>query len=111
MRIWNFGWHQRVTIVIYDKNYVNISYAKCLLIDTRGNQNSPYKSLQNLYLFVLLSSHPLSFLFSRYVPNPDFKPEVIRSISTACEGLCKWVLAMDVYDRVAKVSSEDIEYI
>ncbi|XP_071813132.1 dynein axonemal heavy chain 3-like isoform X2 [Apostichopus japonicus] len=39
----------------------------------------------------------------KYVPNPDFKPEVIRSISTACEGLCKWVLAMDVYDRVAKV--------
>lgn len=24
-------------------------------------------------------------------------------MSTACEGLCKWVRAMDVYDRVAKI--------
>ncbi|XP_033631251.1 dynein heavy chain 3, axonemal-like [Asterias rubens] len=39
----------------------------------------------------------------RYMPNPDFVPSVIRNISTACEGLCKWVRAMDVYDRVAKV--------
>ncbi|XP_072168572.1 dynein axonemal heavy chain 3-like [Diadema setosum] len=39
----------------------------------------------------------------KYIPNPDFKPEVIKNISTACEGLCKWVRAMDVYDRVAKV--------
>lgn len=30
-------------------------------------------------------------------------PEKIKSASTACEGLCKWVRAMDVYDRVAKI--------
>ena len=28
---------------------------------------------------------------------------MIKSASTACEGLCKWVRAMEVYDRVAKV--------
>ena len=39
----------------------------------------------------------------RYTPNPDFTPEVIQKVSTACEGLCKWVRAMEVYDRVAKV--------
>lgn len=39
----------------------------------------------------------------RYCANPDFNPDVIKSASTACEGLCKWVRAMEVYDRVAKV--------
>ena len=40
----------------------------------------------------------------KYIPNPDFKPEVIRNVSSACEGLCKWVQAIEVYDQVAKVS-------
>ena len=35
--------------------------------------------------------------------NPEFKPEVVKNASMACEGLVKWVCAMDVYDRVAKV--------
>lgn len=39
----------------------------------------------------------------RYCTNPDFNPEVVKSASTACEGLCKWTRAMEVYDRVAKV--------
>ncbi|XP_076458174.1 dynein axonemal heavy chain 3-like [Babylonia areolata] len=39
----------------------------------------------------------------RYISNPDFEPSLIRNASTACEGLCRWVRAMDVYDRVAKV--------
>lgn len=51
-----------------------------------------------------LHVHLVTFLFlSRYCTNPDFNPEVIKSASTACEGLCKWVRAMEVYDRVAKV--------
>ena len=39
----------------------------------------------------------------KYCTNPDFVPEKIKSASTAAEGLCKWVLAMESYDRVAKV--------
>ena len=39
----------------------------------------------------------------KFVDHPLFKPEVVRNVSTACEGLCKWVLAMEVYERVAKV--------
>ena len=35
--------------------------------------------------------------------NPDFEPSLIKNASTACEGLCRWVRALDVYDRVAKV--------
>ena len=37
------------------------------------------------------------------MPNADFNPDVVKTASTACEGLCKWVRAMEVYDRVAKV--------
>ncbi|XP_037073992.1 LOW QUALITY PROTEIN: dynein heavy chain 3, axonemal-like, partial [Pollicipes pollicipes] len=39
----------------------------------------------------------------KYTCNPDFDPTVIRNVSTACEGLCRWVRAMEVYDRVAKI--------
>ncbi|XP_037073999.1 dynein heavy chain 3, axonemal-like [Pollicipes pollicipes] len=40
---------------------------------------------------------------AEYTCNPDFDPTVIRNVSTACEGLCRWVRAMEVYDRVAKI--------
>lgn len=56
------------------RNYINIRVLKCVL----------------------------SFL--RYVTNPDFDPNNIRSVSSACEGLCRWIRAMEVYERVAKVS-------
>ena len=42
-------------------------------------------------------------LVYRYMTNPDFEPSLIKNASTACEGLCRWVRALDVYDRVAKV--------
>ncbi len=45
----------------------------------------------------------VTILHFRYVNNPEFKPEVVKNASMACEGLVKWVCAMDVYDRVAKV--------
>lgn len=38
-----------------------------------------------------------------YITDRDFVPDKIKNVSTACEGLCKWVRAMDVYDRVAKI--------
>ena len=39
----------------------------------------------------------------QYCTNDDFLPEKIAKASSACEGLCKWVRAMEIYDRVAKV--------
>ncbi|XP_008571629.1 PREDICTED: dynein heavy chain 3, axonemal [Galeopterus variegatus] len=39
----------------------------------------------------------------RFIDHPEFQPAVIKNVSSACEGLCKWVRAMEVYDRVAKV--------
>ncbi len=35
----------------------------------------------------------------KYIPNPEFVPEKIKSASSAAEGLCKWVRAMEQYDR------------
>jgi len=38
-----------------------------------------------------------------YLTNPDFNPEKIKKVSTACEGLCRWVIAMSEYDIIAKI--------
>ena len=39
----------------------------------------------------------------KFITNKDFIPEVIKHVSSACEGICKWVRAIEVYDKVAKV--------
>lgn len=48
----------------------------------------------------------MSKIRKEYIPNPDFDPQKVRTASSAAEGLCKWVQAMEIYDRVAKVSSQ-----
>ena len=40
---------------------------------------------------------------SVYITNPLFTPEKAANASSAAEGLCKWVCAMDKYDKVAKI--------
>lgn len=37
-----------------------------------------------------------------YLPHKDFKPQIVAKASSAAEGLCKWIIAMDMYDKVAK---------
>merc|ERR1711892_1632521 len=39
----------------------------------------------------------------KYVPLENFNSEAVAKVSTACEGMVKWVLAMEVYERVNKV--------
>ncbi|CAF1153972.1 unnamed protein product [Rotaria magnacalcarata] len=39
----------------------------------------------------------------KYVPDPNFQPDKVETVSQACAGLCKWTLAMDKYDVVAKI--------
>uniref|UniRef100_A0A8D1WK46 Dynein axonemal heavy chain 12 n=1 Tax=Sus scrofa TaxID=9823 RepID=A0A8D1WK46_PIG len=48
---------------------------------------------------------PVSFIKIRgeYLTNPEFDPPKVAKASSAAEGLCKWIMAMEVYDRVAKV--------
>jgi dynein heavy chain len=38
-----------------------------------------------------------------FTENPLFTPEVVKKASVAASGLCKWVHAMVLYDKVAKV--------
>uniref|UniRef100_A0A1I8FV89 DHC_N2 domain-containing protein n=1 Tax=Macrostomum lignano TaxID=282301 RepID=A0A1I8FV89_9PLAT len=45
----------------------------------------------------------ISRIRKHYVTNPDFDPANIKNTSSACEGLCLWVLAIEDYDKVAKV--------
>lgn len=39
---------------------------------------------------------------STYVSNPEFDPAKIRNASTAAEGLCKWVCAIEKYEKWVK---------
>ena len=39
----------------------------------------------------------------KYKPMENFTPEAAAKGSSAAEGLCRWILAMEIYDRVAKV--------
>lgn len=47
----------------------------------------------------------MAMIRKQYLPNKDFKPHIVAKASSAAEGLCKWVIAMDMYDAVAKVSA------
>ncbi|VDO03290.1 unnamed protein product [Rodentolepis nana] len=40
---------------------------------------------------------------ANYTNNPEFDPSKVARASSAAEGLCKWILAMEQYDRVAKI--------
>lgn len=65
-----------------------------------------YIYLYYIYTALYFISHYiLLLLFSsyRYISDRDFDPNKIKSASTACEGICRWVCAMDVYDKVARI--------
>eukprot|EP00794_Sanderia_malayensis_P007414 gene7414-8234_t len=47
--------------------------------------------------------HVMKKIRTEYSANPEFDPSKVRTASSAAEGLCKWVQAMEIYDRVAKV--------
>ncbi|KAM8960487.1 dynein axonemal heavy chain 3 [Pelodytes ibericus] len=66
---------------------------------------SDLKFLESLKVFDKDNIPPVIMkkIRDRFMENPDFQPSVIKNVSSACEGLCKWVRALEVYDRVAKV--------
>ncbi|TPX60170.1 hypothetical protein SpCBS45565_g07578 [Spizellomyces sp. 'palustris'] len=49
-----------------------------------------------------IPAHVIKTIRTKYIPNPEFKPEKVRNASSAAEGLCNWIIAMEAYDRVAK---------
>ena len=52
-----------------------------------------------------IPKHIMKTIRDKYVNNPYFDPNLVKKVSTACEGLCKWVRAIEVYDRVIKIVS------
>uniref|UniRef100_A0A8C5QWI6 Dynein axonemal heavy chain 3 n=3 Tax=Leptobrachium TaxID=161697 RepID=A0A8C5QWI6_9ANUR len=66
---------------------------------------SDLKFLESLKVFDKDNIPPVIMkkIRDKFIGNPDFQPSVIKNVSSACEGLCKWVRALEVYDRVAKV--------
>ncbi|XP_033102995.1 dynein heavy chain 12, axonemal-like isoform X1 [Anneissia japonica] len=50
-----------------------------------------------------ISTNIMKKIRLEYSSNPEFDPVKVAKASSAAEGLCKWVMAMEVYDRVAKV--------
>ncbi|KAG6609727.1 Axonemal dynein heavy chain [Phytophthora cinnamomi] len=69
---------------------------KSLLGDTRFLQNLLEYDKDNIPVEAMDKVRP-------YTANPDFQADKIRKASVAASGLCSWVHAMVVYDRVAKV--------
>jgi dynein heavy chain len=47
--------------------------------------------------------HIIKKIRDEFANHPDFDPDKVKNASSAAEGLCRWVKAMEVYDRVAKV--------
>ena len=47
---------------------------------------------------MLLQPAVMAKIRKEYITNPDFVPEKIATVSSACEGLCRWVLAIEKYD-------------
>lgn len=41
----------------------------------------------------------IKIIRDKYITNPEFVPEKIKNASSAAEGLCKWVRAMESYDK------------
>jgi dynein heavy chain len=50
-----------------------------------------------------IAPHIIASIRDDFCTNPDFTPEKAEKSSLACAGLCRWTLAMESYDRVAKV--------
>ena len=45
----------------------------------------------------------MAVIRKHFVPNPDFQPSKVKYSSSAAEGMCKWVRALEKYDKVARV--------
>jgi dynein heavy chain len=65
---------------------------------------SDMKFLESLKIYDKDNISPaiMKLIRGKYTENPEFDPEKIKTASSAAEGLCRWVRAMEIYDRVAK---------
>ncbi|RMX56942.1 hypothetical protein pdam_00011068, partial [Pocillopora damicornis] len=82
--------------------------AVCILKGVKAEKKmvlGDLKFLESLKLFDKenIPAATIRKIRDKYVTNPDFHPSLIKNVSSACEGLCSWVRAIEVYDRVAKL--------
>ena len=72
--------------------------AKKLLADPKG-------LLQNLQSYDKdnIPDKVMRSIRKTYIPNEKFTPTAAASASAAAEGICKWVTAMEKYERVVKI--------
>lgn len=63
------------------------------------------KFLENLKAYDKDNINPaiMKIIRTKYIVNPEFDPDKIKNASSAAEGLCRWVLALETYDRVIKI--------
>lgn len=50
----------------------------------------------------------ISKIRNQYISNKDFNPSLIKNVSRACMGLCKWIIAISTYDQIYKVTMPKI---
>ncbi|VVC44482.1 Dynein heavy chain, domain-2,Dynein heavy chain domain,Dynein heavy chain, P-loop containing D4 domain,P- [Cinara cedri] len=50
-----------------------------------------------------IPSQIMTIIRKTYLPDTNFKPPIVAKASSAAEGLCKWIIALDMYDKVIKV--------
>ena len=90
---------------------VMVISAVCLLVDKKENwdegkklMNNPNEFIETLKTYDKDNIKPsiMKIIRKKFVPDEDFTPDKVKKASVAAQGLCKWCLAMEVYDRVAK---------
>uniref|UniRef100_A0A3B3XMC6 Dynein axonemal heavy chain 3 n=1 Tax=Poecilia mexicana TaxID=48701 RepID=A0A3B3XMC6_9TELE len=102
-----------VTIVKSMKNPPSgvklVMSAVCVMKDIKPDRIADPKLLGDMNFLRDLKEYdkdniPVSVIkLHEYMTNPDFDPSKVAKASSAAEGLCKWIKAIEVYDRVAKV--------
>uniref|UniRef100_A0A336LVJ1 CSON005797 protein n=1 Tax=Culicoides sonorensis TaxID=179676 RepID=A0A336LVJ1_CULSO len=49
-----------------------------------------------------ISIEAINRIRKEFITDKNFKPKIIKKSSRACEGLCKWILAVNKYDEIAR---------
>ena len=90
-------------------NYCNhvmtlLSWSTILLVSQKciHTRNGPFFPYQVTIFLFLQDNIPQAYITkirNEYVTNPDFDPPKIKNASTAAEGLCRWVLAIEKYEK------------
>ncbi|KAE9554264.1 hypothetical protein FO519_002498 [Halicephalobus sp. NKZ332] len=50
-----------------------------------------------------VSEKTMRLIRNKYLSKPEFDPESMKQVSLAAEGLCLWIKALDIYNKIAKV--------